>query len=246
MIILKNDSEIEIMVKAGKMLKEILNLLSKKVEPSITTKEIENYADELFKKYKVKSSFYHYNGYPASICVSVNDEIVHGIPGNYKIKNGDIVSIDAGLIYKGFNVDSAITVSVGKVRPEYLKLIEITKKSLDEAIKFAIPDNHLSDISAIIQKTIERSGFQVIKECSGHGIGRKLHEDPSVPNFGNPGAGVILKPGMTLAIEPMAVVGKSIIKMESDGWTISTVDGSVSAHFEHTVAITESGVKILT
>lgn len=247
MIKIKNDQEILIMFEGGKILKRILKQITLFIKPSISTKDVENYSIKLFKKEKVKSSFLHYQGYPGVICVSINDEIVHGIPKKEKIiLPGDVVSVDIGIIYKGYNVDSAATLICGNVKSSHKKLIKITKKALDNAILKIKPNIHLSDISYEIQKTIEDSGFQVIKECSGHGIGQNLHEDPSIPNFGIIGEGPILMSGMVLAVEPMAVEGKSAIQIKPDHWTISTIDKSYSAHFEHTIAVTNKGHLVLT
>ena len=245
MIILKNKSEIEAMKEGGEILKNILRHLASEIKPGITTLYLDKLAKELIKKNYGKPSFYKYYGFPANICTSINHEIVHGIPGEKILKNGDIISLDVGLKYKGFHTDRAITIPVGKVKPIYLKLIDITKKALEKAILKTKPGNHIGDISYIIQKTIEDSGFEPVKECTGHGIGRNLHEDPPVPNFGKNGEGPIIKEGMTLAIEPMAIAGKAIIKTNEDNWTISTFDGSFAAHFEQTIAVNKNGCLIL-
>lgn len=246
MIILKNKSQIKIMQEGGKILRRILDQLVSKVKPGITTKFIEELAKEKIKQTKGKPSFYRYRGFPAAICTCINDQIVHGIPQDRILKSGDIITIDMGLKYKGYHTDSAITIPVGKVKPIHLKLIKTTKEALKKAILQAKPENWISDISAVIQETIEKAGFEPVKECTGHGVGRDLHEDPPVPNFGEKGQGPPIKPGMTIAIEPMATEGKAILKTDKDGWTISTLDGKFAAHFEHTVAITAEGRLVLT
>lgn len=246
MITLKNKNQVQAMQTGGAILKNILDQLVAKVKPGQTSQFLEKLARKLIAQAGGEASFYKYRGFPAAICCSINDEIVHGIPKKRVLKSGDIISIDIGLKYKGFHTDTATTVPVGKPKPEHLKLIRVTKKALAKAILKAKPKNHISDISYIIQKTIKKAGFEPVKECTGHGIGEDLHEVPSVPNFGEPGQGPEIKPGMTLAIEPMAVEGKAGAKTKGDGWTIATVDGGFAAHFEHTVAITKSGNLVLT
>lgn len=246
MIILKNNIEIKKMQRGGKLLKKILEKLIAKVKPGISTKLLESIATKLINQAGGKPSFRGYRDYPAAICVSINDQIVHGIPSKRIIKSGDIVSLDVGLKYQGFHTDVATTVAIGRIKPIYQKLIQVTQKALKKAILKAKPNNHLSDISAVIQKTIEGAGFGVVRECAGHGIGRNLHEDLAVLNYGLPGQGPIMKPGMTFAIEPMATEFKPELKIEKDGWTISTADKGYSAHFEHSVAITPKGCLVLT
>ena len=246
MIILKNQAEIEIIKEGGQLLRQILNQLAKEIKPGITTKYLEDFTKSKIKKFNAKSAFFRYQGFPSQLCISVNDEIVHGIPKDRILNSGDIVSIDAGLKWQGLNTDAAITVPVGRVSLTHLKLIQTTKLALKKAAAVAIPQNHISDISHIIQKTIEAASFEPVRDCSGHGIGRNLHEEPTIPNFGPEGQGPQIKPGMVLAIEPMATEGRAIVKTNRDGWTISTVDGSFAAHFEDTIAITEKGNIILT
>ena len=247
MIILKTPQEIKTMAKAGQILREIIQEISQFIQPGLSTYDIEEKVNQLFKKAKVKSSFLNYHGFPSKICTSVNDQIVHGIPNKkVKIKTGDLVGIDIGIKYQGYNVDAAVTIPIEPIKPIHRKLIATTRRALEKAIQEVRPNNYLSNIGATIQETIEKAGFEVVKECSGHGIGRELHEDPTVLNFGKRNEGIILKPGMTFAIEPMAVEGKAVMKIENDGWTISTVDGGYSAHFEKTVAVTRKGCQILT
>jgi len=235
------------MQTGGAILKNILDQLIVEVKPGQTTKFLEKLARKLIAQADGQPSFYKYQGFPAAICTSLNDEVVHGIPSKDRIlKSGDIISIDIGLKYKGYHTDTATTIPVGRVKPKYLKLIQVTKKALEKAISQTKAKSHLSDISHIIQETIEKAGFKPVKECTGHGIGKNLHEDPPVPNFGPVGQGPEIKPGMTFAIEPMAVEGKGEVKIKSNGWTISTIDGGFAAHFEHTVAVTESGCLVLT
>jgi methionyl aminopeptidase len=240
------------MRKSGKILAEILRLLASKVEPGISGDELEKIAEKEVKKYKVISSFKNYkthkNGapFPSIICLSINDEIVHGIPFKKIIKEGDIVSIDAGIKYKGFHSDSAVTVGAGKISNKAIKLIEVTKESLFKGIGQVKPGNRIGDIGFAVQKYAEKNGFSVVRNLVGHGVGRSIHEPPEVPNFGNKGTGLKLCPGMTFAIEPMLNEGSYYIKCDDDEWTIRTTDGKLSAHFEHTVAVTENGCEILT
>ncbi len=244
-IILKSDREIEIMRQAGKFLAEVLEVLQTSVRPGITTADLDVIAAREIEKRKVEPSFLGYRGFPAYICVSINDEIVHGIPGSKVIKEGDIVSIDAGLVYKGFQSDSAVTVPVGVVPDDVLKLIDTTRDSLTAGIKAASPGARVGDISSAVQQYVESRGYSVVREYVGHGIGRNLHEDPQIPNYGTAGKGIPLKKGMVIAIEPMVNVGDWRTKLAPDNWTVSTLDGSLSAHFEHTIAITENGPEIL-
>ncbi len=246
MITSKNKSQIKIMKIGGAILKNILDQIAAEIKPGQTCQFLEELAKKLINAAGGKPSFYKYQGFPAAICTSINDEIVHGIPKKRVLKSGDIISIDIGLKYKGYHTDSAITVPVGKVEPKHLKLIRVAKIALTKAIAQVKPKNHISDIGYIIQKTIEKAGFEPVRECTGHGIGKKLHEAPPIPNFGKAGQGPEIKPGMTFAIEPMTVEGKAGAKTKNDGWTISTTDGGFAAHFEHTVAVTEEGCLVLT
>ncbi|MBI3593299.1 MAG: type I methionyl aminopeptidase, partial [Nitrospirae bacterium] len=217
------------------------------IKAGISTADIEDYVEERIRKSKAVPAFKGYRGYPASTCTSINEQVVHGIPSRtVRLKNGDIISIDLGVVLDGFYGDGAITVPVGDVGAEALKLTKVTEEALYKGIKYAVAGNRVSDISAAIQQHVEGHGFSVVRAFVGHGIGRSLHEDPQVPNFGTPGQGPRLKEGMTLAIEPMVNAGDADVRILDDGWTAITADGQLSAHFEHTVAITRNGPKILT
>lgn len=245
-VLLKTAKEIEEMKEANRIVAEILEGLKGMVKPGITTEELDGFAEDRLRERKAKSAFKGYRGYPKTLCTSVNSQVVHGIPSMNPLKDGDLLSIDFGAYYKGFYGDAAITVPVGNASEEAIRLKNIAEESLYAGIEKARPGNRLSDISHAIQSHVERNGFSVVREFVGHGIGRSLHEEPQVPNFGTPGLGVRLKAGMVLAIEPMINAGRSEVKILQDGWTAVTKDGSLSAHFEHTVAITESGPIILT
>lgn len=231
---------------AGKILSGIIQKLRDAVAAGVTTAEIESAAERLMREEKVVSAFKGYRGYPGQICTSINEEIVHGIPGGRILKEGDIISLDVGIKYKGFYSDAAVTVPVGVVSGTVKKLLEVTQVSLEKGIELAQPGNHLFDISHAIQVYVEANGFSVVRDFVGHGIGTKLHEDPEIPNYGVPHTGEILKPGMVLAIEPMVTQGTCECRILSDGWTAITKDGKYSAHFEHSVAITENGPEVLT
>ncbi|WP_238884311.1 type I methionyl aminopeptidase [Clostridium sp. YIM B02551] len=246
MIILKNDNEINLMRKAGHLLAETLNLIETKIKPGITTEELDKIAEEFITKHGAKPSFKGLYGFPASLCISVNEQVVHGIPGSTKLSEGDIVSIDCGVLLDGFHSDAARTFPVGNVSETAERLIEVTEKSFFKGIEKAIVDNRLTDISYEIQKYIEDAGFSVVRDYVGHGIGKSVHEDPDVPNFGRPGRGPKLSSGMVLAIEPMVNVGTWRVKTLSDDWTVVTADGKYSAHYENTVAILPNGPEILT
>ncbi|MFA6097811.1 MAG: type I methionyl aminopeptidase [Candidatus Paceibacterota bacterium] len=249
---LKTKAEIEIMREGGKILAHILLLMSEKVVPGASGEELEEIADREIKKYGVISSFRNYkihkNGvpFPSSICVSINDEIVHGFPRGKIIREGDIVGLDLGIKHKGLHTDSAITVGAGKLSAVAQKLIKVTKESLSLALSEVKPGNRLGDIGYAVQSYVEKNGFSVVQDLVGHGVGRSIHESPEVPNYGSRGEGLKLYPGMTFAIEPMVNAGKHYIKVDDDQWTIRTEDGSLSAHFEHSVAVTEEGCIILT
>lgn len=245
-IVIKTPEEIEIMREAGRILASILVELQSSLKSGQTTKEIDQITESLIIKSNVKPAFKGYRGFPGCACVSVNEEIVHGIPGDKKIYEGDLVSVDVGIIYQDFYSDSAKTFSIGKVDPKLTNLLEVTEESLSQGIAQAIVGKRLSDISHAVQKYVEANHFSVVREFVGHGIGRGLHEEPEIPNFGSPNQGPVLKPGMVFAIEPMVNLGDWQTKITNDGWTVVTKDGKHSAHFEHTVAITESGPQILT
>lgn len=246
MIILKSDSQVKIMREAGRVVAETHQLLANIVAPGITTLELDQAAEEYIRSRGAVPAFKGYNGFPASICASVNDEVVHGIPGLRKLENGDIISIDIGAVKNGYVGDSAASHPVGTVTPEKIRLLEVTKQGLMEGLKMAVPGNRLSDISHAVQVYVEKQGFSVVRDYVGHGIGRDMHEDPQIPNFGRPGHGPRLEKGMTLAIEPMVNMGTYKVRTLLDNWTVVTKDGQCSAHFEHTIAITQSGPEILT
>ena len=246
MINLKTAHEIDLMARAGSLLASVLPPLKEACEPGVKTIELDRIADKLIRDGGATPGFLGYNGFPRSICVSINDEAVHGIPGNRKIAVGDLVSLDLGLVLEGFWADVGITVGVGKISKEGERLIKVTEEALYVGIDKARPGGFLGDISSAIQKHVEAAGFSVIRQFVGHGIGRQMHEDPQVPNFGIPGTLPRLKAGMTLAIEPMVNAGSHEVYMKPDGWTICTADGRLSAYFEHTVAITDRGPLVLT
>jgi methionyl aminopeptidase len=247
MITTKTRQQIERMYSAGRYLAELLALLKKTAVPGITTARLNEIAEGWLVRKKLYSPFKGYRGYPSSICVSVNEQVVHGIPGQKLIKNGDIVSIDAGVVSDGYVADAAITIPVGEVSEQLQKLISITERSLYYGISQMVEGNRLYDITYAIQSYTESYGYSLVKEFCGHGVGRKMHEDPQVPNCGHrPNTGPRLRCGWVLAIEPMVNMGSAGVKIESDGWTVVTNDGKPSAHFEHTVAITSNGPLILT
>lgn len=246
MIYIKSDSEIALMRYAGKVTGEVLNLLEKYIKPGITTKELDEMAEDYILSKDCQPAFKGLYGFPATICASINDEVVHGIPGLRKLKEGDIISIDTGAIYRGFNGDAARTFAVGKISDNLQKLIDVTKQSFFEGIKMATEQHRLSDISNAIQSYVEKNGFSVVREYVGHGIGKKMHEDPQIPNYGPPGRGPKLRYGMTLAIEPMVNEGKYNVKIKENNWTVVTADGSASAHYENTIVITKGEPEILT
>lgn len=246
MIILKSPKEIERMRESCLIVAEILELLRDEIKPGVKTINLDQIAERETVKRKARPAFKGYSGYPYSLCCSVNEQVVHGMPSSRELLEGDILSIDFGVIYNGFYGDAAITVPVGCIGRTATDLIEVTEQSLSFAIEKACPGNKLSDISFAIQSYVESKGFSVVREFVGHGIGRSLHESPQIPNFGPPGRGVTLKSGMVLAVEPMINEKGPDVKILSDGWTAVTCDKGLSAHFEHTVAITENGPEILT
>jgi len=246
-ISIKTEKEIELMQESGRILALVLKELESYIKPGISTLEIDRKCYEIIKGYGCKPSFLNYNGFPASLCVSVNDEVVHGIPDkDHILKEGDIVSLDCGVIYEGYHSDAARTVPVGEISEEAKKLIEVTEKSFFEGIKYAKAGKHLHEISEAIQTYVESFGFSVVRDLVGHGIGRNLHEEPQVPNFKQRSRGPKLAPGMTLAIEPMVNAGRYNVYWADNNWTVLTQDGSLSAHYENTVLITEGEPKILT
>lgn len=247
MITLKSERELEFMRKAGAAVAQIHDEVAEMIRPGVSTQELDDYAERRCKELGVIPAFKGYHGFPACFCISINDEVVHGIPSKKRILNeGDIIGVDFGVIYEGWYGDAARTHAVGKVAPEAQQLLDVTRESLYKGIEQCHPGNRLSDIGHAIQKHVEAFGYGVVREFVGHGIGRALHEDPQVPNYGPMGKGPVLKAGMVLAIEPMVNAGGPEVKVLSDGWTAVTVDRSLSAHFEHTVAITPNGPEILT
>lgn len=245
-ISLKTKEDLAKMRAGGKIASRILDELKEKVRPGVTTQDLENLAADLINKAKVKASFKGFHNYPSSICVSLNEEVVHGIPGPRILKLGDIVGLDIGIFFQGFHTDTAITCPVGKISEEAEKLLKYTQKALLEGIKCCRAGHFLGDVQFTIQKTLEEAGLGVVRDLVGHGVGRDLQEAPPIPNFGKPGTGPKLKEGMTLAIEPMATCGDWHVRILDDGWTVVTVDQSLSAHFEHTIAITQTDPEILT
>jgi len=243
---IKSDMEVQFMRCAGKVVADTLALIQSEIKPGITTAELDNLAEEFIINQGAKPSFKGYCGFPASICTSVNDEVVHGIPTNRILLEGDIISIDCGAILNGYHGDAARTFPVGKISNEASMLIEVTKKSFFEGVEKAVIGNRLSDISAAIQCYAEGHGYSVVRDFVGHGIGKSMHEDPEIPNYGAPSKGPKLVHGMVLAIEPMINVGKHYVKVKSNKWTVVTRDGSLSAHYENTVAIMKNGPEILT
>lgn len=246
MIIIKSKKEIELMREAGKIVANTHEVLRQAVAPGITTMELDKIAEENIKKYNATPSFKGYGGFSGSICASVNEEVVHGIPGNRVLKDGDIISLDIGAYYKGYHGDSAKTHGVGVISEEDRKLIEVTRESFYEGIKFARVGYRLSDISHAVQVHAEKYGYSLVRDLVGHGVGADLHEDPQVPNYGPPGKGPRLQEGMVLAIEPMVNAGRYQVKTLADGWTTITVDGKKSAHYEHTIALTSDEPLLLT
>lgn len=247
MIVLKTNRELALMREACRISAGALKVAGEAVEPGVTTAEIDKIAYDYIKKQGAEPNFLNLYGFPATACISINEEVIHGIPSkNRKIKEGDIVSIDLGAKVDGYNGDNAATFAAGKISPEAQRLIDTTRESLYEGIKVAVVGGRLGDIGYAVQSYCENRGYGVVRDFVGHGVGKELHEEPSVPNFGTPGRGVRLVAGMTLAIEPMINEGTKNVRSLSDGWTVVTTDGKLSAHFEHTVAITTEGPKILT
>ncbi len=242
----KTPDEIKKLRKAGRVVAEVLDLISENVKPGVTTRKLDELAARHFKKRNARAAFLGYQGFPAHICVSIDNEVVHGIPSERKLEEGQIVSVDVGSIMDGYYGDSARSFAVGEITKGAGKLLEVTRESLNRGIEACVVGNRLGDLSAAIQSYAEDKGFSVVRDLVGHGIGTRMHEEPQVPNFGEPGTGIELKDGLVLAVEPMINAGKYQVRMLSDGWTIVTDDGSLSAHFEHTVAITSNGPEILT
>ena len=247
MIVLKTGRELKIMREACRISAGALQTVGKAVEPGVTTAELDKLAEDYIRSHGGEPNFKNYEGYPATACISINNEVIHGIPSAKRVlKQGDIVSVDLGAKFDGYHGDNAATFACGEISAEAKRLIETTKESLYEGIRAAVSGGRIGDIGHAVQSYVEARGYSVVRQFVGHGIGTHLHEAPEVPNFGTPGRGIRLMPGMTLAIEPMINFGKPDVKILPDGWTVLTVDGSLSAHFEHTVVITTDGPKIMT
>jgi methionyl aminopeptidase len=244
-MVLKAPGEIELMDRANAIVHEVLDAVEDAIRPGITTRELDRLAEDLIRASGAVPAFLDYRGYPATLCTSVNDVIVHGIPGQTRLIQGDIVGVDCGVLYKGYYGDSARTFAVGAVDDTARRLLKVTESALHRAVEQAQPGNRLSDIGHAVQEVVEAAGFSVVREFVGHGIGAALHEEPQVPNYGRAGRGPRLEPGLVLAIEPMVNVGGPGTKTDPDGWTARTADGSLSAHFEYSVAVTEDGPRIL-
>jgi methionyl aminopeptidase len=246
MIIYKSRDEIETMDRCNRIVAQILIALKEMAKPGVTTLDLDRKAEEMCQEAGVKPAFKGYRGFPGVLCASINEEVVHGIPSaNRVLRGGDIVGLDFGVVLDGYYGDSATTIAVGSVSGEAIELLRVTRESLHHGIEMARQGNRLSDISSAIQGHAEQNGFSIVREFVGHGIGTSLHEDPQVPNYGEPGSGPVLREGLVLAIEPMVNIGRSNVRIQSDGWTASTVDGSLSAHFERSIAITQDGPLIL-
>ncbi len=247
-ISIKNAAEIALMREAGRVNAEALAAVRALLQPGVTTADLNAAAEEILRKHGAYSPFYHYGRppFPGSICVSLNEQLVHGIPGNRKLQEGDIVSVDCGTVLEGFIGDSAFTAGVGEISPLARKLIEVTEQTLYVGIAMMRAGNKTGDVSAAIQQYVEAQGFHVVREYTGHGVGRKMHEGPQVPNYGAPGTGVLLRPGMTIALEPMVLVGTHRTRVLPDHWTVVSADGSLTAHQEHSVAITAGDALVLT
>lgn len=244
-MVLKSPGELELMDEANRIVHEVLDGIAERVRPGVTTRELDRYAEAHIRARGGVPAFLNYKGYPATLCTSVNDVIVHGIPGEVTLREGDILGVDCGVVYKGYYGDAARTFPVGKVSPEAERLIAVTRRALEIAVETVQPNRRLSDIGHAVQSYVESQGFSVVREFVGHGIGTALHEDPQVPNFGHPGKGPRLRPGLVLAIEPMVNAGAPAVEVDADGWTARTRDGSLSAHFEYSVAVTDDGARVL-
>jgi len=246
MILIKTKEEIRIMSQGSKILAKVMGELTKMIKPGITTEELDMAAESHIFKFGAKPSFKGYEGFPSTLCVSINEEIVNGLPSERKLKEGDIVSLDLGVFYKGFHSDMAVTIPVGEISPEIQRLIRVTKKSLKIGIKKVRPGNTIGDVGNTIQRYIESQGFNVVRDLCGHGIGRNLHEDPQILNYGKRHTGPEIREGMVVCLEPMVAIGDPRIKKGKDGYSFKTIDGSLSAHFEHEMAVTKEGCRVLT
>jgi methionyl aminopeptidase len=246
-IVLKSARELALMRRGGHLLADVMDRLRTFIEPGMSTQEIDEDVENFLRRHGAAPAFKGYRGFPATVCISINDEIVHGIPSPHRwVKEGDIVGLDLGCIVGGYYADCAFTLAIGEIPPPVQELLEVTRESLHRAVAACWPGRRLSDVSHAVQRHVEAHGFSVVRAFVGHGIGRQLHEDPQVPNFGEPGRGPQLKPGMVLAIEPMVTMGSWEVRILEDRWTAVTADGSLSAHFEHTIAVTERGPEVLT
>jgi methionyl aminopeptidase len=248
-VVIKNQADLEIMRESGRINAKALQAVKQAIKPGVTTGELDEIAESLIRDHGAKPAFLGYPGptpYPATINSCINEEMVHAIPGNRAIQEGDLVSIDCGTVFQGFVSDSAFSIGVGEVSPQVQTLLDVTKQALEIGISKMIAGNRVGDVSAAIQKYVESFGFHVPREYTGHGVGRKMHEGPQVPNWGLPGRGMVLRPGMTIALEPMVLVGTHRTKILPDQWTVTSMDGSLTAHWEHTVAVTKNGPRILT
>ena len=246
MISIKNKKEIDLMSEAGRIVRDTLNLLEKHIKPGVSTKDLDLIAEDYILSQDAKLGFKGLYGYPSTICISVEDEVVHGVPGDKKLMEGQIVGIDVGSIYKGYYGDHARSFAVGEISSDKKKLLKVTKECLEKGIEKAIPGNRIGDIGSAVQEWAESNGYGVVRELVGHGIGTELHEEPQIPNYGNSGTGPVIDVGMCFAIEPMVNMGSKDVYTKGDGWTICTKDGMPSAHFEHTITITDNGPKVLT
>lgn len=244
-MVLKSPGELDLMDEANRIVHEVLDGIAERVRPGVATRELDRFAESLIRERGGVPAFLNYKGYPATLCTSVNDVIVHGIPGEVTLREGDILGVDCGVVYKGYYGDAARTFPVGKVSPEAERLIAVTRRALEIAVETVQPNRRLSDIGYAVQSYVESQGFSVVREFVGHGIGTALHEEPQVPNFGHPGKGPRLRPGLVLAIEPMVNAGAPAVEVDADGWTARTRDGSLSAHFEYSVAVTDEGARVL-
>jgi len=245
MIVLKTPGELDLMDEANAIVQRVLNGIAERVAPGVTTGELDRWAEALIRDVGGVPAFLNYKGFPATLCTALNDVIVHGIPDNRPLERGDILGIDCGVLYKGYYGDSARTYAVGKVSTEAEKLMRVTREALELGVQCLRPGGRLSDIGHAVQKHVEANGFSVVRQFVGHGVGTTLHEEPQVPNFGRPGKGLKLKPGLVLAIEPMVNAGSNAVEVDADGWTARTKDGALSAHFEYSVAVTPQGPRIL-
>ncbi|MEW5947335.1 MAG: type I methionyl aminopeptidase [bacterium] len=243
---MKSQREIELMRRAGRIVAQTLELIRESLRPGLKTKKLDALAEDFIRSRGADPAFKGYRGYPASICVSVNEQVVHGIPGDYALRNGDLVSVDVGVSVEGYNGDGAATFCIGEPAPEISRFMDTARRALDEGVRMMADGNRVGDISHAVQRTVEEGGYSVVRDLVGHGIGAKMHEEPQVPNYGAPGTGPLIRNGMTFAIEPMINFGKHGVRTLADGWTVVSEDGTLSCHFEHTVAATSGGPRILT